>query len=741
MKKLLLLTIFTLAVSVAFTQTKAKETSTEKPLTQKEMLKAAQKEIETMSAEDKKIMEEMGIKIPDMNNVGKSVSGVSDAQLQKAYEDESRIVPERDEARIAAIPKGLTDARMGAYITSIQNKTVALVTPAIASMGNEDYSYIKSNSNNSREAGNMAVGYWVAGEPELALYLLGRICADDPNNKGNISNYASMLSMQGGQHLAIPILNNLNAKFPKNSTLLNNLGQAWFGLGEMDKAERYLDSAISIYAYHPQANLTKSFIQESKGNKPEAIVSVKRAIKNSYSKEKENRLRKLGITLKYGDLRLPFKPEADPLGLNSFRRPDYPKSASESKWLKVQWDDFLQDCKQKITQLEKQKSEVEKQYEASLKQMTDQLSQAAMTGRNIPSFVQEPLYATKASLVLNERKEFYEIKFKELGEKFAASVNDLDKIQKERKRCAPEAPCTCFRDADNEYLRSYNERKQIFDEEALTLFKHFSNDMAFWSQYTSTDETQYELIKLEFIIGWLQKLSEYRPIFTDREYECIEEEQAKPFKLAEWDFTTNCKYNFEFDYGIIDQQINCGHTTTTYNLNGNKYEVRELGTKFIGSTLILSPKISVGAEVGPLTIEAFVGADITIELDENKDVTDWNEMVTAGIETGVGVTKGPVKLGASVTNAVEVEIDGSGIKDVVLITAVKAEAGIEAPKSAGGTSADKNINRAVDVINKGIGAMGTSVKIGVEDHVSIFSGHGKLNGTGILEGVTISQWE
>src|SRR5690606_32110633 len=135
------------------------------------------------------------------------------------------------------------------------------------STSNEGYEYIRSNSSNAGEAGTMAVGLWMAGQPQLALLTLGRICAGDAGNTDNLSNYSALLSMQGAEHLAIPILNNLHQKFPKNSTMLNNLGQAWFGLGEIGKAENYLDSAIRIYAYHPQANLTKSLIEESKGKK------------------------------------------------------------------------------------------------------------------------------------------------------------------------------------------------------------------------------------------------------------------------------------------------------------------------------------------------------------------------------------------------------------------------------------------------------------------------------------------
>ncbi len=56
------------------------------------MMKDAQKELDNMSPEDKKMMDSMGIKMPDMKSLQKSVSGISDAQLKKAYDNENRLV-------------------------------------------------------------------------------------------------------------------------------------------------------------------------------------------------------------------------------------------------------------------------------------------------------------------------------------------------------------------------------------------------------------------------------------------------------------------------------------------------------------------------------------------------------------------------------------------------------------------------------------------------------------------------
>jgi len=127
-------------------------------------------------------------------------------------------------------------------------------------------------------------------------------------------------------------------------------------------------------------------------------------------------------------------------------------------------------------------------------------------------------------------------------------------------------------------------------------------------------------------------------------------------------------------------------------------------------------------------------------LDANNQVKEWGGKVTAGVEGSVGITKGPVKAGATVSTALEVEIGSSGIGDVNIVSAAKIEAGIEAPKSGGNKKIDEQINKGVDVVNKGLGKLNTSVQLGVESRTSLISGHGSVSGTGILSGVKMSEW-
>src|SRR6185436_8485264 len=331
MKKLITaVLILIVGLSIATAQTKGKKKEEEKPPTQKEMdemMKEMQKAIGEISAEDKKTMDSMGIKLPDAKTMKKNMSGASDAQLKKAWEDENRIVPARDATRIATIStSSLTASSVGAFITNQHNFTASRLLPASKTLGEKIYAQLKAKGLNSAAIGNNAAGLWIMGRIQPALFIMGKVCTEDINNSDNLSNYASMLSMCGAEQKAIPILNYLNSKFPRNSTILNNLGQAWFGLGEISKAEKYLDSVIRIYAYHPQANLTKSFIAEFKGNKTEAIELVRNSLKHSYSQEKEERLKKLGHTLTSKDFSLPGKTKPDPLNLGGFNSPPFPKS-------------------------------------------------------------------------------------------------------------------------------------------------------------------------------------------------------------------------------------------------------------------------------------------------------------------------------------------------------------------------------------------------------------------------------
>jgi tetratricopeptide (TPR) repeat protein len=512
---------------------------------------------------------------------------------------------------------------------------------------------------------------------------MGKICANDPRNTDNLNNYAAMLTMHNAQHLAIPILNNLNKKFPGNSTVLNNLGQAWFGLGEISKAEKYLDSAIRIYAYHPQANITKAAIEESRGNTAKAVEAIKKSIKHAYTNEKEDMLRKHGYTITLKDLRVPFKPDPDPLGLSGFRRPDYPKSISELKSLKPIWESFNNDCDSKLAQLQAERKAIGEKYEKNLS--------------SLKYGVALPLHYKKASLQLNEILANYETKMKKLAELHLALAEDLQKIQQTHKRAAPEAPCAAHLSAENDFIKQYNEKKKANDEQALEVFRHYFNDLAYWSQFTSIDKNQFNLVVLDFQIGWLRKLREYQPLLHSEfeNLECAKDEDAQPGKLSDFDVVA-CNYNDTMDLKVITFYQNCSRMTSKLNLKFVEYTRYDNFTRAEGDT--------------------YVGSTIKVSVEKGFD-----ELKGA---------VGPVKVEAKVGASIEMEFDREGIKDIIL--------GLEAKAGAGHNLMDDALEEGGNIGGKDL--IDNTVEIGVEGRISILSGKGSIKGSGVFENITVIEW-
>ena len=111
-----------------------------------------------------------------------------------------------------------------------------------------------SASRSIKEIQNAAVGGWYDSKPESALLLGMKAVQKDPGDVLGWNNLAALLNMAGLEHQAIPILQRCLRELPENSMLLNNLGQAFMGLGDLGKARQILDKCLSIDDMHPEAN-------------------------------------------------------------------------------------------------------------------------------------------------------------------------------------------------------------------------------------------------------------------------------------------------------------------------------------------------------------------------------------------------------------------------------------------------------------------------------------------------------
>jgi tetratricopeptide (TPR) repeat protein len=689
MKKYLFVFASLFIMAAAFSQPSKKTKTVDKPPTQKEiddMMKEMQAAMNEMSPEDKKMMDSMGIKMPSLTNVPK----MTDKQLADAWEQETQLVPKKNAARIAAIPPAPAAAALPAFISKIHTAVVAKLTVAERTDAETVYGSIKQKPGIS--TANIAISFWIQGRPLLAIYLMGKACQDEPNNIDNINNYAAMLTMAGAEQAAIPVLQNLNKRFPNNSTVLNNLGQAWFGLGDIDKASRYLDSAVRIYAYHSQANYTKHLIEESKGNTQAAAAALMKSVKKSYSPDKESKLRKLGKRLSGKDIDFPFKMPQDPLGLEKFNWPAYPMSVAASAIQEKAWRDFITECESELDELNSKAAQLEKNaIDATQKRMAA-LMKAAQSGK---PFQAMPFYAPIAALKLN-----YLIEDKDNGLQFrmtksAQAVGEAvlrdDDLQDKRsaeeetvsKKYDPligegrsnplEQYCEAINEVRNKYLQSSNLQLQQTQEAYLNDQRKMINDQVYYAQYINWAE-DFEVVKVHSKIKWLNLIKGQVVRFQSPGPFCKENNAAghKNSALSAFDDVA-CKYHSSIDLFVMEFNNDCSRFEGKLKLGALNY-TRKIDSddhdKLLAASLEIKVGTSKGWENGPVQAEG--KAEIIGKMEWNdKEVTNWELTSEVGVSGGSNLGHG------------DQSIDIAG---------VKAQIGMNSGSSVTGKGLLQNIN-------------------------------------------------
>jgi tetratricopeptide (TPR) repeat protein len=709
---------------ISFAQSQPKSKPKEIVPSQQEMqdmMKEAQKALDNMSPEDKKMMEDMGIKMPSFKDVTK----VNDKQLSDAYEDETRIVPKKDAARIASISKTpLTNSTLPSFVTSGHNKVITQLKPGSKSKGEEIYQLIKSTNGSSAVViGNTAANLWVFGKVELALYVMGKACMDDPTNSDNLNNYAAMLSMSGAEQLSIPLLNTINARFPGNSTILNNLGQAWFGLGDIDMAEDFIESTLRIYAYHPQANITKAAIEESKGNTAAAVQATIKSIKHAYSKEKEDHLRKLGHELEGKDIRWPFNPKPNTLGLESFQHPDYPKSVDESIALEKEWDKFRNECQARIAGLGAQAEQASKVMISAHQKRTQEnlafVRAAVNGGEKSGNLDVVPFYEPKAILrlkaLIGDEKSGYKYQLNKASEEIAGEIQKtvklrfdydkeiitLDSLEFEQtgEGLANRDFCPQLKAVADAYLAAVNTNSQKLWENYLEIYRRKMEDEIYWYQYIQWPE-EFAVTQLKYQMNWLGAISSGN-FESITKYKCESRPaKVKGGKLSEYD-VVHCVYHSHYKSPVGTIDMDCSRLTTTLDLKFLKLGLKQDMNKETFNDQFMSGSVEVGAgmgigsrEAGPLKVEASVGASIAMEFDRT-GVTDVILKGAAGVSAGTNIVNPASEaLGVSVNTE---------LKD--------------------GEASD------VGAIND------LQIEVGVKGQISLISGKSSAEGTGMLEGL------
>lgn len=597
-----------------------------------------------------------------MNGVNKSLGGISEKKILKSVEQEDREgVPERDAERINSLPKKtLTNTELIPFIQKVYSAVDKNLPPLQKANGRELYDEFNSKEKFPELTGIIGIQCWLAGSTDAGLYLLGRACLDDPSNTDNLCNYASLLSMVGGEHFAIPILQNLNQRFPGNSTILNNLGQAWYGLGDMNTASRFIDTTIHFIGAHTSANETKAEIQDAEGDQQESIESLKRSIKTEYTPEKEARLNKMGVKLIHTDIDDPNCSKeagagsAESLGIEEFlfSIPEYPfeggPGAEISKMLWAEFRENVNTAKSKIQEeIEVIKMEV-KNYENRL--VAQQKNGEYETNTALLKPYNNNQYKTAArKLVL--LSEWGDDLMLDLAKKMMAAGDTIQKWREEyNKTMRATEDCGARMGLASSFNLKANTLWNDRNDEWLNFHKQYLNQKAHLVLCAFTDPSLYKLnmalIKENFLIvlGGLR---------CEFEVGCLQTEPEKPAGKVLPDFDEmNCQYKTELSLSIPGKKIfrinvECNKMTTEFDLKYLKGSLEEnLATgKYKGRVEIEQKIGSDDAKLGPVKIAGSkLSAGAGVEFTEG------------GIQDVYVTGKGQIKAGSVNVSSVEARV-------------------------------------------------------------------------------------
>ena len=603
-------------------------------------------------------------------------------------------MPVKDIKRIATISDRIFSyAELCDYIKQVHTAVEKKMQLDNLSDLNNFYTLLRTDTLHKNMADNAASGCMLMGYTNAAIWLMGKASIDNPTNSNILNNYAAFLIMNGGEHLALPILNRLNYFYPGNITVLNNLGQAWFGLGDLSKANKYLDTAKILFPGHAQAGNTKSYIEESKGNKEEAVKQAKESIQAVYSREKENHIKKMGQKLSDEDITWnQYMPE-DAVGFDKIlaQRPEFYMNRDELISLEPAWQGFIDACNDLSEKLSNSLAGFD---------ITKSLKQQAQLVKNDRTIVNSAFWVAKARTKLQiENADYQQHALKwvlkkqaidkaiyaeqavfqnsvaAIYDKYAKMPPAYDNETEMQKRliaqkkeiCQVEKPYAAKLFAINAELREacmdWTGREKRFRKNSIYYNKFILPTQALIDHQTATDELGFiNTMQNLAPIGFHPALLNEAVILSYDFAECTEPDPREKIikELPDFD-AVNCKTKSEFVVPRIGKiTLECNIMTTElddrFPIHGS-YTENWVKDKFIKGT------IGIGGDLGIVD----VGVDINFN---DKGFTNG----TVKVEKDINIVKavaGPLQVGVKGTVGVTIGFGSDGIEDVTLTGAVK----------------------------------------------------------------------
>lgn len=536
------------------------------------------------------------------------------------------------------------------YLVELHSKISAAIKPEIKKKA-DDYLANKKLTQ-AKDISNAAFSAWLQNTPDASLYLYSNAVVNDPSDALIANNFSAFLMMGRLPEKSIPILEFWNKQKPGESTLLANLGNAYYRLGDINSAMKYLQQCVQKDSLHPTANKLLCMMYLKKGDVKKAEEHATRSISSSHDEEVISILRQLNNKIKPGEVmsRFPRLPEKEFPLLKRIQLPAMPSNLDDMEQFTIELNAMKQSINMTIDAIDAKypKADDGLQQQLLMTSLKNGISPIRIKAQRI---IMDGIQINQADKIkeadvfnynLKKLSSPHNIKMKAILKKYGDQLSKLEggEAGDEDKIQALElAQCKELNAEKQAYLTQLSTLVNQYVQRREYISRKFYRDYANWAPYwLPQTNSSFPSIEKDYLKDIANILSEYKTI-SESDCSALEPLPAKQGELKEWEDEYCSNFKGKIAIGVAKVQWTC-----------NSWGVE------VGEGLLL------GFEVGYSDTGAF--EDFTIE-----GGLGVNEHLAAGevveFEAGASV-KEFIKLGWNEATG-SVEVKDGGIKSEISV--------------------------------------------------------------------------
>ncbi|MFN8254904.1 MAG: tetratricopeptide repeat protein [Bacteroidales bacterium] len=610
----------------------------------------AQEEEENETIEEKNQYSKMQDSLLKIANGFESIiGGDNDDSDEPEFE-----VPKRNVKLLDALPKQIFSKEQLLQHTSSLLKNFETLKANAKFKDNVLKNFPPSKTKDYQQA---AVILWFNGCVIETLYAFLK-SAQNNDDCLALNNLSALLNLTGYPHKSIPILKYLLEKNPKSKIVLNNIGQAYYELGEMDEAMRYLTACTGYDRFNVQANNTIGHIEQSRGNTQQAIQAYSNSMNGGYNNSAASNLKRLKPDSPFKSVKMPDPGKYPPSDDNiPFFCPQPPVNPTEVIPFQAQMTADADEWKRVY-------DEYDEELNNSMQDDAQNLIQSVMNGGTVQTgmsflFDKAVLIIGQSYLFTIEQGQRFENEHVAWQNKFMKEKGEAFKLANEQcSGLSDEACCAII----NKVAIKYNtEAQNHFKDYCGKLWSnargHY-NVVAYWTPYLSSKGglLYRDLYTARgMLIGTAGKLCSESMFGLSQG--CDESEITKESKKKVEFKTPQCK-TFNIPLGVGSIELGCDK----FKASGGEGIVGELGLDFSTGQVTIGMGVGFEANTGVFNISQKDLAFVEFNTD-NMSVTDFGSKASVELSAGkvlepIGVNV--VGIEGTVQSGFESGISGSG---------------------------------------------------------------------------------